>query len=182
MQRKPAVAGRFYTDDPAMLQRELASRMPMRGERKALGVIAPHAGYMYSGDLAGKVFGTVAVPDRVVVLCPNHTGTGVPLSVWPKGAWETPLGPMPVDDAFAGALTSEGSPFLPDTAAHLHEHSIEVQLPFLLTRNPKAKLVAVCLSGLKRPRGGSRRRGAGRNHPPSRGRNPAGGLQRHESL
>ncbi len=148
MVRQPVVAGRFYTDDPDMLTRELASRMPARGERKVLGLVAPHAGYMYSGNLAGKVFGEVHVPDRVVVICPNHTGLGVLLSVWPDGAWQTPLGSMPVDEAFVQAITAEGSPFERDSRAHLQEHSIEVQLPFLQTRNPKARLVAICLSGL----------------------------------
>ncbi len=149
MIRNPVVAGQFYTDDPSVLRFELSrliERVPSPVEAKA--VVSPHAGYMYSGHVAGAGYGRVVIPDVVVVLGPNHTGLGQRAAVWPYGAFLTPLGEVPVEAELADELLNE-VPFLrEDKLAHLYEHSLEVQLPFLQYLNPSVSIVPVCLSRL----------------------------------
>jgi len=109
-------------------------------------VMVPHAGYVYSGATAGKVFGAIEVPNRVIVLCPNHTGRGARLSIWAKGKWDTPLGSVPIDEELAGAILTEDSRFTDDSEAHRNEHAIEVELPFLLAKNPDFLLTPIVVS------------------------------------
>jgi AmmeMemoRadiSam system protein B len=148
MDRDPAVAGRFYPGDPARLAREVdgflaAAKEPVR----ALGLVAPHAGYVYSGAVAGAVYAHVVVPERVIVLGPNHTGAGGDVALWADGSWETPLGKVPVDAALARALLA--SPLVEaDPAAHRLEHSLEVQVPFLQRRQRRLSIVPLCLGPL----------------------------------
>jgi AmmeMemoRadiSam system protein B len=111
-----------------------------------VALLAPHAGYLYSGRTAGRVYGSVEVPDRVLLLGPNHTGLGRPAAVWSRGSWRTPLGPVSVDETVAAALVDAHPALEADTAAHLREHALEVQLPFLQSRNPRIAIVPVCLA------------------------------------
>jgi AmmeMemoRadiSam system protein B len=97
----------------------------------AIGVVVPHAGYIYSGHVAGAIYTRVAVPSRTIILCPNHTGFGVPLSIMSSGAWQTPLGNLQIDSELAQALMASNPDLEEDTEAHRREHAIEVQLPFL---------------------------------------------------
>jgi AmmeMemoRadiSam system protein B len=148
LHRPPAVAGRFYPAEPGALRRELerclaADPAPV----PARMLLAPHAGYVYSGSLAGKTWSHVHVPERILLLCPNHTGRGARRSLWPGGAWDTPAGPVPVAADLTRALQRRAG-LQPDTAAHLGEHAIEVHLPFVRARNPRAEIAAVCLGGL----------------------------------
>ncbi|MDC0722205.1 AmmeMemoRadiSam system protein B [Nannocystis bainbridge] len=146
--RLPAVADRFYPGDPRALHRELERCLVAAvAPAPARMILAPHAGYVYSGALAGRTWSQVHVPERVIVLCPNHTGRGVRRSIWPGGAWDTPDGPVPIAADLTDALVRHAG-LQPDTAAHLREHAIEVQLPFLRARNPRAEIAAVCLGGL----------------------------------
>ena len=153
-EREPAVAGRFYPSGPGELAGEVASLLAgPSGEgsavvpRVALGVLSPHAGYVYSGAVAGATFARVAVPRRVIVLCPNHTGRGQRVAAWPGGAWATPLGPVPVDEGMTREIVEAGLA-TPDREAHRLEHALEVQLPFLQVRRPDVAIAAVCVSGL----------------------------------
>jgi MEMO1 family protein len=148
MERESAVAGRFYPAEPARLTADLARYLAVdEPSRPALGVLAPHAGYVYSGAIAGAVYARVQIPARVIVLCPNHTGFGRPVSLWPDGAWRTPLGEVPVDEALVSALAS--SPMVDlDRAAHRYEHALEVQLPFLQARRPDVTIAPLCLGPL----------------------------------
>jgi AmmeMemoRadiSam system protein B len=132
MIRRPAVAGRFYPAQPDELRRTIqACLAPAQQRAKVIGVVVPHAGYMYSGHVAGAVYSRIDVPTRNVVLCPNHTGFGVPLSIMRSGSWETPLGQMQIDEGLCEALMT-ADPYLQDDAeAHRFEHSLEVQLPFM---------------------------------------------------
>lgn len=148
--RHAAVAGRFYPADPDDLRAEVrtylsqataANHAPVR----ALGCIAPHAGYMYSGHVAGAVFARVEVPKRCIVLCPNHTGVGHALAIMSDGAWQTPLGDVPVDTELATALKQRLPALQEDSAAHRAEHAIEVELPFLLLRQPGLSFVPIAL-------------------------------------
>jgi len=97
----------------------------------AIGVIVPHAGYIYSGHVAGAIYTRVVVPSRTIILCPNHTGFGVPLSIMSRGAWQTPLGSLHIDSEMADALMSANPGLEEDFEAHRQEHAIEVQLPFV---------------------------------------------------
>jgi len=132
MIRKPAVAGRFYPANPAHLTSALEGFVyPVSEPAKAIGIIAPHAGYMYSGHVAGAVYSEVMLPPRNIVLCPNHTGRGVPLSIMRSGEWETPLGNMRIDEELCSAVMDADPDLEEDVAAHQFEHALEVQLPFM---------------------------------------------------
>ena len=98
---------------------------------RALGIVAPHAGYMYSGAVAGSVYSRIEIPSRAIILCPNHTGLGGPLSLMRAGAWKTPLGQMQIDTEMCDALMAADAFLEDDFRAHQMEHAIEVQLPFL---------------------------------------------------
>ena len=144
--RHPAVAGRFYPKDRETLQRDLQSYFPAQATpTPALGCVAPHAGYIYSGAVAGSVFGTLDLPQRIIVLCPNHTGKGSPLAIMSSGTWETPLGPAPIDSTLAEALKKRFPLLTEDADAHRSEHAIEVELPFLQSRRPDFRFVPIAL-------------------------------------
>lgn len=148
MDREPAVAGRFYTDDPAALARQVDRFLAADRPRvRVRGLVAPHAGYVYSGAVAGAVYARVDVPARAIVLGPNHTGLGRPAALWPGGAWRLPSGDVPVDPALTKALAA--SPLVEaDVEAHLLEHSLEVQVPFLARLRPDVAIAALCLGPL----------------------------------
>ncbi len=148
--RHPAVAGRFYPGDPDELRAEARGYLSQASSTnqaplRALGCIAPHAGYMYSGHVAGAVFARIEVPRRCIVLCPNHTGVGRALAIMSEGAWQTPLGDVPLDAELAGALKTRFPALQEDSAAHRAEHAVEVELPFLLLRQPELSFVPIAL-------------------------------------
>ncbi len=132
MIRQPAVAGRFYPADPERLIRDLDGFLAPSGETtRALGCVVPHAGYVYSGHVAGAVYGRMQPVERYIILCPNHTGLGESLAVMSSGAWHTPLGDVPTDAELAAELKKACHLLAEDEVAHRLEHSLEVQLPFL---------------------------------------------------
>jgi AmmeMemoRadiSam system protein B len=142
--REPAVAGRFYPANPQQLRKELESYLSPEVDRtRAIGCIVPHAGYMYSGQVAGAVFSRLEIPERCIVLCPNHTGRGHPLAIMKEGAWRTPLGDIAIDSELADKLMQHFPALTEDPAAHRYEHAIEVELPFLQACRPKVRIVPV---------------------------------------
>jgi AmmeMemoRadiSam system protein B len=146
--RHPAVAGRFYPRDEQSLREQVFSYLSETSEQKpvrALGCIVPHAGYMYSGHVAGAVFAGLEIPKLCLVLCPNHTGMGRALAIMSEGAWKTPLGSVAIDSAFAAALKQLCPLLQEDSAAHRSEHAIEVELPFLQMRQPQLRFVPIAL-------------------------------------
>jgi AmmeMemoRadiSam system protein B len=146
--RHPAVAGRFYPLDPKVLRGQVRDYLTQSRKEKpirARGCIAPHAGYMYSGHVAGAVFAALEIPELCLVLCPNHTGVGRPLAIVSEGAWETPLGDVPIDGRLAAALMRRCPLLQEDSAAHRTEHAAEVELPFLQSLQPKLKFVPIAL-------------------------------------
>jgi AmmeMemoRadiSam system protein B len=129
--RQPAVSGRFYPARADELQAEVARFLGgAAGGQRHIGVVAPHAGYVYSGPIAGKVFADTVVPRRVIVLAPNHTGRGARAAVWAKGAFALPGDRVPVDEELAQRLLDAGVGFVADREAHRFEHALEVELPF----------------------------------------------------
>jgi AmmeMemoRadiSam system protein B len=144
--RHPSVAGRFYPSDPKILLNDVRSYLsPQTASAPALGCVTPHAGYVYSGSVAGAVYGQLQIPQRVVILCPNHTGKGHPLAIMSNGTWETPLGQVPIDTALADALKKEFPLLTEDFEAHRSEHAIEVELPFLQACRPDFTFVPIAL-------------------------------------
>src|SRR5262245_30620670 len=132
MIRKPAVAGRFYPANSQELQASLKAYLqPDQSRSKAIGLVVPHAGYMYSGHVAGAVYASIELPARNIVLCPNHTGFGRPLAIMKSGFWETPLGQLEIDEELSTALMEADQRLEDDIEAHRFEHALEVQLPFM---------------------------------------------------
>jgi AmmeMemoRadiSam system protein B len=133
MVRQPAVAGRFYPAEPDKLSESICEFLQPANQPhiKAIGLVVPHAGYMYSGHVAGAVYARVDLPQRNIVLCPNHTGFGTPLSIMTNGAWRTPLGDMQIDEEICTALMDADRDLEEDSAAQRFEHAVEVQIPFL---------------------------------------------------
>jgi hypothetical protein len=132
MRRHPAVAGQFYKGTAEGLRQQVESFVVLAAEKvRALGILSPHAGLMYSGIVAGAVYSRLDLPDTYILIGPNHTGLGAPISIMARGSWETPLGSVAIDEALAGMLLSRYSRIREDSLAHLHEHSLEVQLPFI---------------------------------------------------
>jgi AmmeMemoRadiSam system protein B len=132
MVRRPAVAGHFYRATGTTLKKEVESLLPPLVKKEdAIGVISPHAGYIYSGAVAGSVLGAITPKKRYIILGPNHTGLGGKFSVSGAKTWTTPLGDIPVDQELAEAALKASHHLKTDDLAHAHEHSIEVQLPFL---------------------------------------------------
>jgi AmmeMemoRadiSam system protein B len=148
--RPPAVAGRFYPAQPDILKRDLTRYLSAEPEASpvidgALGCVAPHAGYMYSGHVAGAVYRRLPARPSYIILCPNHTGRGEPLAMMSSGAWQTPLGAVAVDQKLAEALRDACHMLKENAEAHADEHAIEVQLPFLQLRVGDFRFVPIAV-------------------------------------
>ncbi|MBS1192470.1 MAG: hypothetical protein H6Q97_449 [Nitrospirae bacterium] len=132
MNRQAAVAGYFYQGSYSALMEQVERFLVPRAKKiKALGIVSPHAGLVYSGSVAGAVYSSIELPGTFILIGPNHTGLGEPVSLMAKGEWETPLGTVRIDEELAAAILSRSRLVREDTLAHLKEHSLEVQLPFI---------------------------------------------------
>ena len=149
MNRNPAVSGQFYPGTPSGLSRTLLElTREVEAPEPAIGVVSPHAGYVYSGAVAGEVFSSVRIPARTVIFCPNHTGIGADVAIMSHGAWRMPWGDVPIDEELAGRLEAACPLLREDASAHSREHSIEVQLPFLHRFRPDVRIVPIALGRL----------------------------------
>lgn len=149
MVRTPFVAGQFYPGRPRELRGALKLMTdPTAPKEAAIAVVSPHAGYVYSGAVAGAVFSSVVVPDTVIVLGPAHGPIRPVFAVQDEGAWETPLGEVRIESKLAKALLEACPSCRSDVKAHEKEHSLEVQVPFLQHFNPRVSIVPVCVSHL----------------------------------
>lgn len=147
--REPAVAGSFYPRTASALEQELQRLVTISEERhQLLACIAPHAGYIYSGGVAGALYGHLELPRRVIVLGPNHTGVGARVAVSPHQKWRSPLGELMVDVELARLVVERFPDATFDENAHWREHSLEVQIPFLLARRRDIEFLPICLSHL----------------------------------
>lgn len=158
MIRRPAVAGVFYENNPESLKKRIEwcfehksgpGKIPAMGsERKIKGVMAPHAGYIYSGPVAAHSYYQIVedgFPETFVILCPNHTGLGSGISTVLDGEWETPLGNVEIDTQFAKEMIKDARIIDSDAASHIQEHSCEVHLPFLQYFSHDFKIVPVTM-------------------------------------
>jgi AmmeMemoRadiSam system protein B len=147
MLRLPAVAGRFYPSSPAELTALIRKLTPDPG-RPSIQVRAcllPHAGYMYSGHVAGAVLARIALPRKIIILGVRHYPRGESAAILSSGAWRTPLGDARIDEVLAEALKKACPLLREDSVAHSTEHSLEVQLPFLQALAPDFTFVPVAL-------------------------------------
>lgn len=147
MTRQPVVAGRFYSDNADSLRREIAGFTKVDGNKiGAKGAISPHAGYMYSGEVAGKTLSSIKSGACYVLLGPNHSGQGKHFGIDTDRKWKTPLGNAAIDTKLAEAILKNSSYIKKDTISHDYEHSIEVQIPFLQYLNDSFSFVPISIS------------------------------------
>jgi AmmeMemoRadiSam system protein B len=158
--RRPTQAGAFYEGNAESLKKQIEEcfisklgpgkvpEVKKDGPRRIVGLVCPHAGYMFSGPVAAHAYYELALdgkPDVVVIFGPNHTGYGSPLSVMNEGVWRTPFGDVEVDGEVANQIVHEARIVDVDESAHKYEHSIEVQLPFLqFLYGLNFKIVPIC--------------------------------------
>ena len=146
MKRDPAVAGQFYPQDADALSDEIRKHIEGDAAKsRAIGIVSPHAGFMYSGDVAGAVYSRIEIPDTVILIGPNHTGAGQRVSVMTEGTWSMPFGDLEIDAELAAAICAASQEFHSDSQAHRYEHSLETQLPFLQYFRKDFKIVPICL-------------------------------------
>lgn len=148
MIRKPVVAGQFYPGDVDQLKNtlnELIIKIPENEKRNAILTMLPHAGYMYSGKVAGKTLSYVDLKENILLLGPNHTGIGHPFSVWYAGKWEFPLGHLNVNEKIADELIENVKYLTPDFSAHIREHSLEVLIPLLWYVKNNVQIIPICI-------------------------------------
>jgi AmmeMemoRadiSam system protein B len=130
--RIPAVSGQFYPSSQEELKNQVESLIDKKQEKKdIIACMFPHAGYMYSGRVAGQTVSRISIKERIILLGPNHTGYGMPYSIMTDGVWQTPLGNIRIDANLAKRLLGNSKYLASDITAHLYEHSLEVELPFL---------------------------------------------------
>ena len=154
MERRPAVAGTFYPSDPKDLRHMIETLMEQAGaneaEKRIVSCVAPHAGYIYSGNVAAYTYKALKQTRNIrrvgvfVIVGPNHTGCGYPVSVSGGDQWATPLGKVANDKELAETIARLGN-FTIDEEAHKSEHSVEVQLPFLQFTVDKPRCVFICM-------------------------------------
>jgi hypothetical protein len=159
-EREPAVAGQFYEYSEGDLKRQIEDcflkkefgpeKLPtvIKGERKIIGLVVPHAGYMYSGPIAANGYLHLArdgKPNDFIIIGPNHTGFGKAVSIMTEGIWKTPLGKVNIDKELASQIIKNSQMVEENVDAHIGEHSIEVQLPFLQYVYRNFKFVPICM-------------------------------------
>jgi len=143
--RKPIVDGRFYPGNKDELFTTVESYMEEvvpQPPLNAIAVIAPHAGYVYSGQLAAKTLHSVVIPKTVLLIGPNHSGKGGQACLSQQD-WTTPLGNVSINRQLADQMLSKSDLLVADESAHMFEHSLEVQLPFLQYLQPQLSIVAL---------------------------------------
>jgi AmmeMemoRadiSam system protein B len=142
--RASVVAGQFYPETAAQLKKTIDALVDKKAARcDAIACLLPHAGYMYSGRVAGETVSHLNLKDKIVLLGPNHTGSGARFSVMAEGIWQTPLGEVKIDAALAKKILESCPYFAADDEAHSGEHSLEVELPFLQYFNNGFEIVPV---------------------------------------
>ncbi len=149
MVRRPAVAGQFYRGTAEALHREVSQYILDSPKEPVIGILSPHAGLMYSGHVAGAVYSRIEFPETFLMLGPNHTGMGEKVSLMAEGVWEIPTGSFEIDRVLAHRLYEESSWLVSkDVKAHLFEHSLEVQLPFIAYFSTDVKIVPIAIMQL----------------------------------
>ncbi|HXX58865.1 MAG TPA: AmmeMemoRadiSam system protein B [Thermodesulfovibrionales bacterium] len=147
MRRRPAVAGQFYHGTSVKLNHQVQQYVDARNPAKqnALGILSPHAGLIYSGSVAGSVYSQILFPETFILIGPNHTGLGAHMALMDHGEWEIPTGVLNVDERLSRKILANVPMVSSDTQAHLFEHSLEVQLPFITYFSKETKIVPLTI-------------------------------------
>ena len=146
MNRNPVVAGQFYPASPSQLKSMIAEMVDKTvAKEEVIGAVSPHAGYVYSGPVAGAVLSRIKLTGTVIIMGPNHTGRGKSLSIMTEGEWTTPLGKVKIDSKLAKRILAKSKHLQEDSTAHQFEHSLEVQVPFLQYFKSNVKIVPIVL-------------------------------------
>ncbi len=147
MIRNPVVSGQFYPASPSQLKAMIEGMVDEKAAKEeVIGLVSPHAGYIYSGWVAGAVISKIKFKDTFIIMGPNHTGMGKPCSIMTEGVWKTPLGEVEIDSELGKRILATSSYLQEDYAAHQYEHSIEVQIPFLQYFKPDIRIVPIILA------------------------------------
>jgi len=146
LKRSPAVAGQFYYGTAKKLTHQVEQYIDQNARKeKAIGIVAPHAGLIYSGPVAGAVYSSIDFPATFILLGPNHTGLGAQISLMESGEWEIPTGTVLIDDKISYRIAKNVPEVTKDAHAHLFEHCLEVQLPFILYFSKRVKIVPIVI-------------------------------------
>ncbi|NWF76945.1 MAG: AmmeMemoRadiSam system protein B [Nitrospirae bacterium] len=146
MKRLPAVAGQFYYGTPSKLKQQVENYIDKNTKKeKVIGVVSPHAGLIYSGHVAGAVYSSIDFPETLVLIGPNHTGIGPRISMMAKGEWEIPTGTFSIDEKISHRISINTPIVEKDIQAHMFEHSLEVQLPFIGFFSQDVKIVPILI-------------------------------------
>jgi AmmeMemoRadiSam system protein B len=147
MIRQAVAAGRFYPGSASEIREMMAVLIDKTARKETvIGLLMPHAGYPYSGPVAGATISRVKFRDTFIIMGPSHTGAGRPFSIMTEGTWRTPLGDVEIDSALGKKLLATSEYLQEDKTAHLYEHAVEVQIPFLQYLKPDIKIVPIILA------------------------------------
>ena len=147
MKRLPAVAGQFYYGNPARLKNQVEQYIVKDAVReKVIAIVSPHAGLMYSGHVAGAVYSSIRFPKTFILLGPNHSGLGPNMSITSSGEWEIPTATFAIDEELGRSIKKKAPRIIEDTQAHMHEHSLEVQLPFIAYSSDECRILPISIS------------------------------------
>ncbi len=149
MKRQPAVAGQFYESSPSRLAKQVNEYIEAAAVKEsAVGIVSPHAGLMYSGRVAGALYSRIKFPHTFILIGPNHTGIGRPVSIMSSGVWQMPTGEVKIDKDLAMLIRRYSSVTEEDSLAHQMEHSLEVQLPFILHFSSTVNIVPITVMSI----------------------------------
>ncbi|MCX8026972.1 MAG: AmmeMemoRadiSam system protein B [Thermodesulfovibrionales bacterium] len=147
--RRPFVAGQFYESNPTLLKKQIQRYVTDEKDKTDVkAIVSPHAGYIFSGSVAGAVYSRINFPDTFIILSPNHTGLGAMVSVFSEGIWDIPLHNFEIDEDLAKSILKKNAICKSDFNAHLYEHSIEVQLPFIAYFSKSVRIVPITIMKL----------------------------------
>lgn len=145
--RNPAVAGSFYYYDPKMLHEQINEFVELNASKEdVIGIVSPHAGYMYSGKAAALVYSRIKFPNTFVILGPNHSGLGAEFAIMKEGEWNMPFGKVSIDSNLSREILLNSKILEDDSLAHRREHSIEVQIPFMQFFNKDFQIVPIVMA------------------------------------
>lgn len=146
MKRSPSVSGQFYYDTASKLTDQVGQYIDKNAKKERVtGIVSPHAGLMYSGAVAGAVYSAIDFPETFILLGPNHTGLGSRISIMESGEWEIPTGIFQIDEKISYKIAMSVPIAAKDAKAHMFEHSLEVQLPFIAYFSQNVKIVPIVM-------------------------------------
>jgi AmmeMemoRadiSam system protein B len=146
LKRAPSVAGQFYYGTVPKLTQQVNEYIDVSAKKeRVIGAVCPHAGLMYSGSVAGAVYSAIDFPETFILMGPNHTGLGARISLMESGEWEIPTATFQIDEKISHRIAMNVPLVTKDAKAHMFEHSLEVQLPFIAYFSQQTKIVPITI-------------------------------------